>query len=172
MIVIVLYRLGKYKNEFSSIMSSSLHTTKSQFTRLLALSLALLIGSFPLQLYVLYSNATATKPPLPYSWKVVHGPGWGEIPTIPSQGSVLFSFWIHVAAGFFLFIFFGFGRDATLMYRSILLKFGFGRCFPSLEHPHVANERKPSDTTRIGSISSRAKLFFGKTSSQNESMGT
>lgn len=158
---------------------SNSQMSKSQFIRLLCLSLAMLIGSFPLQLYVLYVNAVAVlaSPYMPYTWSLVHGPHWGEIGTIPSYGSVVFSVWIHVAGGFFLFAFFGFGRDATLMYRSALLRMGLGRVFPSLKHPHIFDQGPGHhgprrDSTRLGSISSRAKLMFRNMSMSTESTRT
>lgn len=137
----------------------------------------MLLGSFPVQLYVLYMNLTTTAPVPAYTWENAHGPDWGDIDNskVPASGIVQFDPWIHVTAGFLLFVFFGFGKDATMMYRSILLKLGLGRVFPSLKHPHIFDQRKgsASSSTRFGSIGSRAKLFFRKMSSSgNDTMGT
>lgn len=167
-----MYRLVKHKQEFSSIVSSNASTTKSRFIRLLVLSLVMLLGSFPVQLQVLYFNLTAFQPWQPYSWDAVHGPDWGEIAKYPMFGEVFFDRWIQVAAGFLLFAFFGFGRDATLMYRSVLLKLGFGRLFPCLKHPHLADQSQSSFSERFGSISSVAKGFFRKKSSSSGQSGT
>lgn len=163
----MIYRLIKYRRQFSYILSSSSNANKSRFIRLLVLSLLMLLGSFPVQLYVLYFNITAFMPWAPYSWSDVHGPGWGEIIKVPANGQVLFDRWIQVTAGFLLFTFFGFGKDATLMYRSWLLKLGLGRCFTSLNHPHITNEQRSSLSTRFASFSSRAKLIFSKRSSRS-----
>lgn len=165
--MIVLYRLFKYKRDFSFIVSSSGTTTKSRFLRLLIISLLLLVGSYPVQLYLLYFNLTEYLPWLPYSWSYVHGPQWGEIEKTPMLGQVFFDRWIHVVAGYLLFVFFGFGNDATLMYRSALLKLGFGRCFPGLKHPHLRNmsQRQGSSSSGFGSFSSKARLLFKRKSS-------
>ncbi|EEQ29532.1 pheromone receptor PREA [Microsporum canis CBS 113480] len=141
---LVLYRLFKYKRDFSQLVSSSSTTTKSNFIRLLTISLVLLLGSLPAQFFVFYSNITSYKPWAPYSWDEVHGPQW-------------------TAAGFLLFIFFGIGHDATMMYRSILLRLGFGDCFPALRHPHLMiNQRQGSSSTRFGSFSSTVKMALGR----------
>ena len=122
----------------------------------------MLLGSFPVQLYVLYFNITASWPWSPYSWSAVHGPHWGEIEKLPANGQVFFDRWIQITAGFLLFVFFGFGKDATLMYRSWLLKFGMGRFLTTLNHPHIVSQRQISSSTRFGSFSSRAKMIFSK----------
>jgi pheromone a factor receptor len=124
----------------------------------------MLLGSFPVQLYVLYFNITNFMPWAPFSWSVVHGPQWGEIEKVPANGRVFFDRWIHVTAGFLLFAFFGLGKDATLMYRSWLLKAGLGRFFTSLKDPHVVSQQQRSSSTLFGSVSSRAKMIFSKKS--------
>src|SRR5438034_979118 len=97
--VLVIYRLIKYRRRLSFMMSSS-NTNKSRFIRLLALSLVMLLGGFPAQLYVLYFNITYFAPWSSYSWRVVHGPHWGEIVKVPTNGEVQFDRWMHVAVGF------------------------------------------------------------------------
>ncbi|WEW56429.1 a-factor receptor [Emydomyces testavorans] len=161
---LVVYRLIKYKREFNYIVSTSSTTTKSRFVRLLTLALVLLLGSYPVQMYVLYFNVTAFQPWKPFSWSEVHGPEWQKIDKYPMNGKVFFDRWIQVTAGFLLFAFFGFGRDATLMYRSFLLKLGLGRCFPGLEHPHIMGSGEGSSGSKSGSFGSRAKMIFGKKS--------
>ncbi|KAF3480741.1 a-pheromone receptor PreA [Arthroderma uncinatum] len=160
---LVLYRLFKYKREFSQLISSDSTTSKSKFIRLLTISLVLLLGSLPAQFYVFYANITSYKPWAPYSWDEVHGPHWSEIAKFPMHGQVYYDRWIQAAAGFLLFLFFGIGHDATMMYRSILLRLGFGECFPALEHPHLmVNQRQGSSSTRFGSFSSTVKSAFGR----------
>jgi pheromone a factor receptor len=114
----------------------------------------MVVGSFPAQLYVVYFNIINFSPTSRYSWKVVHGPHWGEIVKVPTYGHVMFDRWIHVVVGFLLFVFFGFGRDATLMYRSWLSKCG---------------EWQGLLVTRLSLFSSRAKTALSKTSSITES---
>ncbi|PGH18279.1 hypothetical protein AJ79_00618 [Helicocarpus griseus UAMH5409] len=162
--VLVIYRLFKYRQQFSCIISLSSKTSKSRFIRLLALSLLMLLGSFPAQLYVFYSNITLSQPWIAYSWEGVHGSDWGNIEKVPMNGVVYYDRWIQVTCGFLLFAFFGFGKDATLMYRGFLIRIGLGRFFPSLEHPHIST--KASDSARFGSYGSRAKMLLtrGKSS--------
>ncbi|KAK2853246.1 hypothetical protein FQN49_005262 [Arthroderma sp. PD_2] len=161
---LVLYRLIKYQREFSRLVSSDSSTSKSKFIRLLTISLVLLLGSLPAQFYVFYSNITSYKPWAPYSWTEVHGPHWGEIVTFPMHGQVYYDRWIQAAAGFLLFLFFGIGHDAMMMYRAILLKLGFGDCFPALRHPHLMIDHRQgsSSTTRFGSFSSTIKTALGR----------
>lgn len=159
----MLYRLFKYKREFSQLVSSDSSTSKSKFVRLLTISLVLLLGSLPAQFFVFYTNITSYKPWAPYSWTEVHSPHWGEIIKIPMHGQVYYDRWIQAAAGFLLFFFFGIGHDATMMYRSILLRLGFGDCFPALRHPHIMiNQRQGSSSTRFGSFSSTVKMALGR----------
>ncbi|KMU84825.1 pheromone B alpha 3 receptor [Coccidioides immitis H538.4] len=66
--VIVVYRLIRYKREFNYIISVSSSTNKSRFMRLFILSMVLLLGSYPVQIYVLFFNITGFGPLLPFSW--------------------------------------------------------------------------------------------------------
>lgn len=165
---LVVYRLFKYRNQFSYIVSNNSSTSRTRFVRLLIISLVLLLGSLPAQIYVFCFNLDPSAW-LPFSWEEVHGDGWKDIPKVPVHGEVFFDRWIHIAAAFLLFAFFGFGKDATLMYRAFLLKMGLGRWFPSIYHPHIATERQGSSSTRFGSISSRSKLLYSRIFSRKSS---
>ncbi|EEP79384.1 predicted protein [Uncinocarpus reesii 1704] len=169
---IVVYRLIKYKREFNYIVSASSTTNKSRFIRLFALSMVMLVGSYPAQLYVLFFNITGWGPVKPFSWSKVHRPDWQTIDKYPMGGVVFFDRWIQVIAGFLLFAFFGFGKDATLMYRSFLLKLGLGRCFPGLEHPHISGSGHSSSGTKGGSFGSRARMIFKKKSQETVATST
>jgi pheromone a factor receptor len=163
--VVVLYRLAENKNEFSKLLASNASTTKSRFTRLMILSLVMLLGSFPTEMYVLYSSIADYQPWETFSWDVVHGPKSKTIEKVPMYGQVYYDRWIHVAAGFLLFLFFGLGRDAILMYQSTLVKLGFGRVFPSLKHPHIKTPHgSSSSTSRAGLLGSFTKGFLKKIS--------
>ncbi|EEH23272.1 hypothetical protein PABG_05483 [Paracoccidioides brasiliensis Pb03] len=164
---LVIYRLFKYRQQFSYIVSISSNSSKSRFIRLLALSLVMLLGSFPVQIYVFYCNITLSQPWVPYSWNDVHGPAWGNVEKLPMNGVVYYDRWIQVSCGFLIFAFFGFGKDATLMYRKVLLQIGLGRYFPSLQHPHIVTS-KASDSTRFGSLGSRAKMVPKKHQSMDD----
>lgn len=156
----MIYRLNKYRHQFADILvSSGSDYNRSRFIRLFIISAIMLLVNFPLQLYVLYVNVSYDW--LPYSWSEIHASDWQVVTKVPTGGQVEMDRWIHVAAGFCLFIFFGFGSDATLMYRSALLKIGLGRWFPALHHPHISSkEQTSSSTSRFGSIGSRAKMAF------------
>ncbi|QVM11928.1 a-factor receptor [Coccidioides posadasii str. Silveira] len=170
--VIVVYRLIKYKREFNYIISVSSSTNKSRFMRLFILSMVLLLGSYPVQIYVLFFNITGFGPLLPFSWAEVHGPEWQVIEKYPMGGKVFFDRWIHVTAGFLLFAFFGFGKDATLMYRSFLLKLGLGRLFPGLQHPHIMGSGHGSSRSKGGSLGSRTRIIFRGKSEDTTTMST
>ena len=162
----MIYRLNKYRHQFADILvSSGSDYNRSRFVRLFTLSALMLLVNFPVQLYVLYVNVSYEW--LPYSWSEIHSPDWYRIEMFPTAGQVFYDRWIQVAAGYSLFFFFGFGSDATLMYRSVLLKLGLGKWFPALHHPHISGERKGSSSSRFGSIGSRAKYAFRR---KHESM--
>lgn len=161
--VLVIYRLHKYRTQFASVLSSSQSSfTKSRFIRLFALSLTLILILLPAEAYILYRNTSFEL--LPYSWSAVHGADWSAVIMVPTHGSVNFDRWIQIGDGFLLFIFFGFGKDATLMYRSWLIKLGFEKCFPGLAHPHIQSKSSragsSSFTSRVGSIGSLARLIL------------
>ncbi|KAL9601700.1 MAG: hypothetical protein Q9219_002311 [cf. Caloplaca sp. 3 TL-2023] len=119
--LVVLFRIRKYRRDFSSVLTaSSSQLTASRFLRLFLLSFLLVLIFLPFQLYQLYLNVSS--PLLPYDWNAIHGPGWMNIIMIPQHGSVPLDRWITVTLGILLFLFFGLGGDATRMYRKWYLK--------------------------------------------------
>lgn len=169
----MVHRLNKYRRQFADILTSSGSTfNKSRFLRLFALSMTLILVLLPVQAYVFYRNLSY--PRGPYSWSDVHPQNWSSIIlVVPTQGAVTFDRWIQIGIGFLVFIFFGFGKDATLMYRSWLIKVGLGKVFPGLSHPHIPSKssemRSSSLSGRIGSMSSRARLIFSRKQSRSTS---
>lgn len=158
--VLVIIRLHKYRQEFSSIINSSnSNLTKSRFKRLFFMSSLLILICLPVQLYVLHQNSSY--PLYPYDWNTVHGPGWSEIIMIPSGGAMYYDHWIHIVVGFTVFIFFGLGKDAIKMYRNWLLKAGFGTIIPSLHRSSTVGSPSAASTGE-GSFSSRSRLFLAK----------
>jgi pheromone a factor receptor len=162
---LVVVRLLKYRQQFSAILSSQSMLNRTRFLRLFILSTALIVIFLPIAIYVFIRNLGY--PRVPFSWSQVHGPGWSKlIIRVPTQGIVNFDRWLSVGIGYMTFLFFGFGNDATTMYRSWLLKLGLGRLFPRLSHPHLnqstraGSSARTSNATKIGSMSSRAKLIF------------
>lgn len=152
--------MRKYRRDFSEVLSSSnSNMTKSRFLRLFLLAMTLIAIMLPTQSYVLYRNCVV--PLIPYSWDLVHGPGWNQIFLVPAGGVVLFDRWAQIALGFAVFPFFGLGQDAQKLYRQGLLKMGFGRLFPRLHRESFAGTQQVSlATNHAGSFSSRARLFF------------
>jgi pheromone a factor receptor len=162
---LVIFRLLRYRQQFSDILASSQSKlNKSRFLRLFVLSTTLIVIFLPIAIYVFSRNLGY--PRHSFSWSTVHGPEWSTfIFTVQTQGTVNFDRWLNVGIGYAVFLF-GFGSEATMMYRSWLLKLGFGHCFPKLNHPHLApNSRggssaRTSNATKIGSMSSCARLIF------------
>jgi pheromone a factor receptor len=140
---------------------------KSGFVRLFLLAFSMLLPILPVQVYVVYFDLSYSLPWHQYSWSKIHGPQFDQIIKVPTYGMVFFDRWIPVAAGFMIFIFFGFGHDATKMYRTLLWNLGFGYCFPSVSPPvdsqataTVPAPNASNSTTLVGSAGGRAKSFF------------
>ncbi|CAG8055483.1 unnamed protein product [Penicillium olsonii] len=165
---LVLIRVRRYRNDFANILrASSSNLSKSRFLRLFFLALSMLVCILPLQGFVLYSDITLALPWHPYSWSRAHDQDWFKIIKVPQGNSVFFDRWTPVGSGFMVFIFFGFGRDATRMYRTIFWYLGLGYCFSSIERPmtsptHASSPGAESGTTLVGTISYHAKSIFSR----------
>lgn len=165
--MLVLIRLVKYRTRFAAILSSAGSNVSAQkFLRLFILSFIMILIILPLQTYVFYVNLVTSLPMHPYSWSRVHGAEWNTILKVPTGGVASFDRWIPIGGSISLFLFFGFGHDATAIYRSLLLKLGLGRFFPSLAKPRVPAARGPG--SRYGSLLSKVGSllkpnFFGWT---------
>ncbi|KAG0156000.1 hypothetical protein PDIDSM_3176 [Penicillium digitatum] len=173
---LVLMRVHKYRSDFANIIhASSSNLSKNRFLRLFFLALSMLVCILPLQGYVVYNDIALSLPWHSYSWSRIHNGKWNTIEKIPINGTVFFDRWTPVASGFMIFIFFGFGRDATRMYRTVFWYLGLGYCFPSIQPPTDTYRTAPfraqasTATTLVGSIGSRAKSLF---SSQKKSIAT
>ncbi|KAL2350336.1 a-pheromone receptor PreA [Cryomyces antarcticus] len=152
---LVIFRLHRYRLHFSRLLAAS-NTTKSRFMRLFIMSQILIFAFVPIQVYIFYLNMQL--PLLPYSWNEVHSAAaWAQIVMIPSFGTVLFDRWIRVVCGFLVFVFFGVGADAVLMYKSWLLALGCGRIFPSLKRE---GNGRSSPKHSLGSWGEKAKLVL------------
>ncbi len=170
---LVVFRLLKYRQRFSTILASSPSSlNKTRFLRLFILSTTLIVIFLPIAIYVFTRNLGY--PRYPYSWSNVHGSQWSTlIIRVQTQGIVNFDRWLNIGIGYAAFLFFGYGKDATMMYRSWLLKLGFGHVFSKLNHPHLnssvraGSSARVSNPTKIGSMSSRAKLIFHRKQSAN-----
>ncbi|KAF8244745.1 fungal pheromone STE3G-protein-coupled receptor, partial [Wilcoxina mikolae CBS 423.85] len=122
--VLVIWRIHKHRRRFSDLLSNNSNITKSRFMRLFILSIILLVIEVPVTFYIFYLNLNA--PILPYNWDRIHGEGWLYITKIPTNGQILFDRWIPVGTGFLIFIVFGLGKDAVVMYRDWLNMIGVG----------------------------------------------
>jgi pheromone a factor receptor len=138
----------------------------------------MLVCILPLQAYVVYSNIQLSIPWHAYSWSRNHqNSSWYHIQKMEAYGDVFFDRWTPVASGFMIFIFFGFGRDATRMYRTVFWYLGLGYCFPSIEPPTDShNTPTPphgsASSTLVESISSRAKSLFSHPKTVTTYIGT
>lgn len=143
-----------------SILATS-NISKTRFLRLYIFCIVLCVAFLPLQVYTLGQNVAGAR--MAYSWGAVHDPAqWNEIIMIPSTGRVLPFPYFCLGGGFFIFIFFGLGKDAVAMYRAGLLAVGFERLFPILQAGYTPRHSVSGTITSFGS---KAKLMFQRKSS-------
>lgn len=153
--------MRKYRSDFSLILrSANSRMSKSGFLRLFFLAFTMLVAILPCEGYVVYYDLKLSFPWHSYSWSRMHGPEWWVIGRYPTNGQVFFDRWSPIAAGFMLFIFFGFGRDATHIYQMFFWRLGLGHCFPVFARPTDSTPEGSNTTTLVGSTISRAKLLF------------
>lgn len=157
--IVSIWRLIKYRREFSRILSSSQSTvSRSRFVRLFALATTLVIVFAPVAMYTFVQNASFHHSR--YSWARIHGPGWSDkVILVPTYGAVSFDRWVQIGSGFVLFLFQGFGRDASAMYRGWLLRLGLARVFPSLQDPRITRDtgrRSSGRSPLVGKIESQS----------------
>ncbi|KAL9090178.1 MAG: hypothetical protein Q9165_005458 [Trypethelium subeluteriae] len=162
---LVIYRLHRYRTQFSSLLSAS-NTNKSRFLRLFLMALSLGLAFLVLTIYLFYKNIDV--PHIPYSWKLVHdAEAWNEIMMVPSYGVVLIDRWIRVATGISVFVFFGVGKEAMSMYQTALVTIGLGRIFPRLKQG-----RGSTSSGSSSSFGSRAKAFVKEKWSGSRTIST
>ncbi|KAI5276656.1 fungal pheromone STE3G-protein-coupled receptor [Aureobasidium subglaciale] len=127
--VLVIIRLHKYRSSFNSILASS-NTTRSRFLRLFSISMILILGITPVQIYIIFTQYPRGET-YPFSFSVLHDPQtWNIIVGMPS--AVIYDRWINLVCGFLVFFAFGLGKDAKGVYREWLVKMGLGRWFSVL----------------------------------------
>jgi hypothetical protein len=165
----VLIRLHRYRRNFTSLLAHS-NTNRSRFVRLFAICIVWLAVSIPLEIYVISQQATV--PHQPFSWASVHDPAkWSTIEKVPSYGRVVFTRYVWLGSAVMVFLFFGFGRDASRMYAKGLRGLGLGRCLPCLndQRNNTCNPRTASHAGTMNSVGSKARLLFGRKSSASPS---
>ena len=165
---LVLIRLHRYRRNFTSLLAHS-NTNRSRFVRLFAICIVWLAVSIPLEIYAI--SKTVAVPHVPFSWASVHDPAkWNTIEKIPSGGRAIFTRYVWLGSAVMVFLFFGFGRDASRMYAKGLRGMGLGRCLPFLnDHHQRTPARTASHTGTMNSVSSKARLLFGRKGSSSTS---
>lgn len=131
----IAHRLVKCRREFSDILSASQsQLNKSRFIRLFALATTLSLIFLPLAVDLFVGNIHISVENerfggISFSWETIHRPGWtDDIALVRSDdtayGTVNFDHWLQVTTGYVVFLSFGFGQDALLMYRDLWTKLG------------------------------------------------
>ncbi|KAF2196325.1 hypothetical protein GQ43DRAFT_383577 [Delitschia confertaspora ATCC 74209] len=165
--VVLLYRLYRYRREFSRLMAAR-NTTKSRFLRLLIMSLTLIFVCLPYSAWILYKEIKTIKGG--FSWSRVHGENWNTVIKVPTHGVVFWDTWGHVVIGYLGFFVFGTGRDAKELYGKFGLAVGLGHLFPKLwktTHGSSSGSSTLRFKTSWFSVSSKTKSLF---SSKGDSM--
>lgn len=162
--VLLLHRLYRYRREFSRLISAR-DTTKSRFIRLLVMSLLLCFFTIPYAWWMFYTEVKSKNGS--YVWSNIHGPQFNSVIKVPSGGQPFYDTWGRIIIGYLIFFVFGTGRDATTLYKKLLLGLGLGHIWPSL---HIMEDsstpRSHSTSSKIWSWpSSKAKAFFTSTTS-------
>jgi hypothetical protein len=156
---LVLIRLHRYRRNFTSLLAHS-NTNRSRFVRLFAICIVWLAISIPLEIYVI-SRQTSVKHHA-FNWASVHDPAnWNTIEMIPSGGRVVFTRYVWLGNAIMVFLFFGFGRDASRNYAKGLRAMGLGKCLPFLDDQRTPG-RTTSHTGTVNSVSSKARLLFSR----------
>jgi pheromone a factor receptor len=164
---VIIIRLIVYRRDVVSMLTHH-NTNTSRFLRLYLLCAICIMGIFPLEIYIDYRAISAGL--LGFDWAQTHHPtqyDWNTIFLIPSGCAILFDRYIWLAGGLLIFLTFGFGREATKIYREILVKIGLARCFPALlqtGHPTATSTTGCSGGKWISimtsSMSSKVRLVF------------
>ena len=158
LIVLILARLIQHRLTFASILANS-NMTRNRFLRLYLFCTTLVVFFVPLQLYTLYTNISH-KEFKSYSWNRWHGTEtWNDIVMAPSEGRVLYPVYVWLGGGIFIFVFFGFGKDAVEMYRTGLVAIGVHKVWPGLSRD---NTPRQSSADSGSSLSSKARMLFAR----------
>src|ERR1700744_3497894 len=119
-VVLVLIRLRRFRLSLTGILEQS-KTTQGQFLRLLGISIVALLGLVSMSGWLIYwpiSQGVEN-----YTFHELHT-DW-TIDMVPTEGKIYqFDPIVAIIAGYLIFAFFGFGRDARDMYAAWLLRVG------------------------------------------------
>ena len=136
---------------------TSSSTTQSRFMRLLFISIVIILAILPQTIYALWSQVQAGLHP--FRWYQIHYVAW-DIAKFPTGGRIFV--WTGPAAsicGLFVFIAFGLGKDAVLMYKQWLDKIGLGWLCECLIR---RRQSQGSRSSSFLSMASRARLMSFK----------
>ncbi|KAG4305046.1 hypothetical protein PORY_001721 [Pneumocystis oryctolagi] len=125
----VIFLYFKKQKKFQSILKDSKSSiTLSRFIRLIGICSLLITVYLPLNIYALYTNVDIIiKSNIKYSWQHVHQ--WHQKPVLLSNNNVSFNRWLVPSNGIVIFIFFGMGSDAIVMYKEMARKLYIIKCF-------------------------------------------
>ena len=166
--ILLLIRIYRYRKDFNSILAASA-TTRSRFLRPLILSLLLIFVEVPLSFWILADNLTYGLHP--FNYQTLHDPKtWNTIAFVDFGGQVVYDRWIRLILGFLVFVFFGLGQDAVTMYKSWLMKAGFGKCFPMLSKRSAA--RRSASSHASSTWSAKTKSWFAERQRKKGSGGS
>jgi pheromone a factor receptor len=174
-IVLIVIRLIVYRRNVVSMLKNH-NTNKSGFLRLYLLCAICIMGIFPLEIYIDYRAISAGL--LPFDWAQTHNPtqyDWNSTFLIPSGGVILFDRYIWLAGGLLIFLTFGFGREASKMYREMLVKVGLARFFPALLQTGQSTTLTTDGSggrwmsSMTSSVSSKVRFIFPGKSRDNTS---
>jgi pheromone a factor receptor len=164
--VLIIIRLIVYRRDVVSMLTHH-NTNTSRFLRLYLLCAICIMGIFPLEIYIDYLAISAGL--LKFDWAQTHDPtqyDWNSIVLIPSGGVILFDRYIWLAGGLLIFPTFGFGREATKMYREMLIKVELARFFPALLQTSQTGASTTDGSSgswmssMTSSMSSKVRLIF------------
>ncbi|QSL66859.1 hypothetical protein MERGE_001246 [Pneumocystis wakefieldiae] len=161
----------KKRNEFQTILKDSKSSmTLSRFIRLIGLSCLIIAIYLPLNIYLLASNiAQIIKSNIKYSWLDVHN--WNSKIFYLSESNMLFNRWLSPSNGIIIFIFFGMGSDAILMYKEIAKKLYITHFFHFIQKK-IFKKKTKDDRDKEGyynsysfekSLNSCPPLFYNQT---------
>lgn len=118
----VIYLYFKKQKEFQNVLrDSKTSMTLSRFVRLIGICSLLVTVYLPLNIYMLYTNIfLIIQSKINYSWDHVHQ--WGHGIAYLKNDKISFNLWLIPSNSIVVFIFFGMGSDAIVMYKEVARK--------------------------------------------------
>ncbi|KAG4302693.1 hypothetical protein PCANB_001099 [Pneumocystis canis] len=125
----VIFLCIKKQRQFQTILKDSKSSlTPSRFIRLIGISSLLIMVYLPLNIYILYTNVSQIiQAKIKYSWTSVHK--WNQDIVFIKNDNISFNRWLIPSNGVVIFIFFGMGSDAVIMYKEMARKLYITKCY-------------------------------------------